>query len=337
MDALMYEDSIKEVARKLEIKNVSILITGATGLIGSCIIDILITANKNFDANIKIYALARSKDRIMKRFRTEVVPIVQNIIEPLDNKIEYDYIIHGASNANPRTYALEPVETILTNIIGNRNVLDYCVKHLNTRMILTSTFEVYGEVRGCNIYTEDMSGVINQMVLRNGYPESKRCCELLTRSYVNEYGVNAVIARLPSVYGPTMLKTDSKAHAQFIMNALKGENIVLKSKGESKRTYCYVIDVASALFCILCAGQNGDIYNISNEKSVASIAEVAKTCAKIAGTKVVFDLPDEVEAKGFSQPNNCILNNSKLRDLGWEGKYSLKDGLVETLEYLRGN
>lgn len=332
----MYEDSIKEVARKLEIKNVSILITGATGLIGSCIIDILITANKNFDANIKIYALARSKDRIMKRFRTEVVPIVQNIIEPLDNKIEYDYIIHGASNANPRTYALEPVETILTNIIGNRNVLDYCVKHLSTRMILTSTFEVYGEVRGCNIYTEDMSGVINQMVLRNGYPESKRCCELLTRSYVNEYGVNAVIARLPSVYGPTMLKTDSKAHAQFIMNALKGENIVLKSKGESKRTYCYVIDVASALFCILCAGQNGDIYNISNEKSVASIAEVAKTCAKIAGTKVVFDLPDEVEAKGFSQPNNCILNNSKLRDLGWEGKYSLKDGLVETLEYLRG-
>lgn len=332
----MYEDSIKEVARKLEIKNVSILITGATGLIGSCIIDILITANKNFDANIKIYALARSKDRIMKRFRTEVVPIVQNIIEPLDNKIEYDYIIHGASNANPRTYALEPVETILTNIIGNRNVLDYCVKHLNTRMILTSTFEVYGEVRGCNIYTEDMSGVINQMVLRNGYPESKRCCELLTRSYVNEYGVNAVIARLPSVYGPTMLKTDSKAHAQFIMNALKGENIVLKSKGESKRTYCYVIDVASALFCILCAGQNGDIYNISNEKSVASIAEVAKTCAKIAGTKVVFDLPDEVEAKGFSQPNNCILNNSKLRDLGWEGKYSLKDGLVETLECLRG-
>ena len=333
----MYEDSIKEVARKLEIKNVSILITGATGLIGSCIIDILITANKNFDANIKIYALARSKDRIMKRFRTEVVPIVQNIIEPLDNKIEYDYIIHGASNANPRTYALEPVETILTNIIGNRNVLDYCVKHLNTRMILTSTFEVYGEVRGCNIYTEDMSGVINQMVLRNGYPESKRCCELLTRSYVNEYGVNAVIARLPSVYGPTMLKTDSKAHAQFIMNALKGENIVLKSKGESKRTYCYVIDVASALFCILCAGQNGDIYNISNEKSVASIAEVAKTCAKIAGTKVVFDLPDEVEAKGFSQPNNCILNNSKLRDLGWYVNFSLKDGLVETLEYLRGN
>ena len=120
------------------------------------------------------------------------------------------------------------------------------------------------------------------------------------------------------------------------MNALKGESIVLKSKGESKRTYCYVIDVASALFCILCAGQNGEIYNISNEKSVASIAEVAKTCAKIAGTKVVFDLPDEVEAKGFSQPKNCILNNSKLRALGWEGKYSLKDGLVETLECLRG-
>ena len=180
-----------------------------------------------------------------------------------------------------------------------------------------------------------MSVIIDQTVLRNGYPESKRCCELLVRSYVDEYGVNATIARLPSVYGPTMLKSDSKAHAQFIRNALNGENIVLKSKGEQIRTYCYVIDAVSALFKILLSGQNGEIYNISNENSVASIADVAKMCADIAGTEVVFDLPDSTEARGFSRSKNCILDNEKLRALGWKGIYSLRDGLEETLEYLR--
>lgn len=331
----MYENSVRELAKQIELRDVSILVTGATGLIGSCAIDVLSVLNKEFGANIKIYALGRNKNKIESRFGKNVIPVEQDIINPLDKKIEYDYIIHAASNADPKSYALQPVETILTNVLGNKNILDYCAEHLKTKMILTSSFEVYGELKGQDIYLENMSGIIDQTVLRNGYPESKRCSELLVRSYVDEYGVNAIIARLPSVYGPTMLESDSKAHAQFIRNALNGENIVLKSKGEQTRTYCYVLDVVSALFKILCAGKNGEIYNVSNENSIASIAEVAKTCAEIVGTKVVFDLPSEVETKGFSRSRNCILDNKKLKDLGWSGKYSLREGLEETLEYLR--
>lgn len=332
---MIYEDSVRELAKQLKLRNVSILVTGATGLIGSCVIDVLAVANYELGANIKIYALSRNKSKLQKRFGANVIAIAQDIVEPLDKEIEYDYIIHGASNADPKSYAVQPVETILTNVLGNKNILDYCVKHSKTRMILTSSFEVYGELKGQDVYSENMSGIIDQTILRNGYPESKRCCELLVRSYVDEYGVNAVIARLPSVYGPTLIESDSKAHAQFIRNALNGENIVLKSKGEQKRTYCYVLDVVSALFKLLCTGKNGEIYNVSNENSTASIAEVAKTCAEIAGTKVVFELPDEVEAKGFSRSINCILDNKRLRDLGWSGKYSLREGLEETLEYLR--
>ena len=331
----MYEESVKMLASRLKLRNTSILVTGATGLIGSCVIDVLAKANDEYGANIKIYALSRSKNKIEKDFGTRAFPVVQDIVDSLDDTIEYDCIIHGASNADPKMYAVQPVETILTNIIGTKNVLDYCRKHRKTKMILTSSFEVYGELKGQDIYSENMSGIIDQTVLRNGYPESKRCCELLVRSYVDEYDVNAVIARLPSVYGPTMLASDSKAHAQFIRNALNGENVVLKSKGEQKRTYCYVIDVVSALFELLYAGKSGEIYNISNENSIASIAEVARICAEIAGTKVVFDSPDSVEAKGFSKSKNCILDSKKLRDLGWNGKYSLKDGLAETLECMR--
>lgn len=331
----MYENSIRELAKQIGLRDVSILVTGATGLIGSCAIDVLSVLNKEFCANIKIYALGRNKNKIESRFGKNVIPVEQDIINPLDKKIEYDYIIHAASNADPKSYALQPVETILTNVLGNKNILDYCAGHLKTKMILTSSFEVYGELKGQDIFLENMSGIIDQTVLRNGYPESKRCSELLVRSYVDEYGVDAIIARLPSVYGPTMLESDSKAHAQFIRNALNGENIVLKSKGEQTRTYCYVLDVVSALFKLLCAGKDGEIYNVSNENSIASIAEVAKTCAEIAGTKVVFDLPSEVEAKGFSRSRNCILDNKKLKDLGWSGKYSLREGLEETIEYLR--
>ena len=194
---------------------------------------------------------------------------------------------------------------------------------------------MYGEISNTSVYKENMSGIIDQTVLRNAYPESKRSCELLLRSYVDEYNINAVICRLPSVYGPTMLKSDSKAHGQFIKNALNKENIVLKSKGEQRRTYSYVVDVVSGIFKVLFNGLNGEVYNIANENSIASIAEVASICAEIAGTNVVFDLPDKIEKKGFSQSKDCILDNSKLKSLGWNGKYTLKQGLVETIESLR--
>lgn len=328
-----YNNSVISISKELKINQGNFLITGATGLIGSCIIDILLAANRN-GAKFKIYAMSRSMEKLKNRFTDEIVPFVQDITVPIKADNDFDFIVHCASNADPKSYAISPVETILTNIIGSRNVLDYCKAHKDTRLLFTSSFEVYGSIDGVSIYKENMSGVIDQTILRNGYPESKRSCELLLRSYVNEYNVNAFIARLPSVYGPTMQKTDSKAHAQFIKNALNRENIVLKSRGEQIRTYTYVIDAVSGIFKILFEGKKGDIYNVSNENSIASIAEVANTCAEIVGSKVSFDLPDEDEVKGFSQAQNCILDNSKLKNLGWSAKYSLKDGLTETIEYL---
>lgn len=329
---MSYKDGIDAVAKKLKIKKGIFLVTGATGLIGSCIIDVLLDANRNYGAEFSIYALGRSEARLRERFGDEVNYIVQDILSPLNFDIKYDYIIHAASNADPRTYAAKPTETVLTNILGNKNVLDYCKVHKNTRVLLTSTFEVYGKVENTDIYREDMSGVIDFQILRNGYPESKRCAEILLKSYVDEYNISGVIARLSSIYGPTMLKNDSKAHAQFIRNAVNKEKIVLKSEGLQKRTYCYVIDAVSAIFCILFMGKNGEAYNVSNENSIVTIAEFARTCAEIVGTEVVFEVPDQIEQKGFSKPQNCILDNQKLKKLGWEGTYTLKQGVKETIQ-----
>lgn len=334
----IYREALKKVIPEIVIRDGSVLVTGASGLIGSCLVDLLLLAN-NYGRNFDVYALGRNKDKLKYRFSafadSDMLHFVeQDIQTPIDGSVQYDYIVHGASNADPRNYALYPAETMLINIIGAMNVLNYCKAHSSTRVMMLSTFEIYGNT-GKDIYQELDFGVIDQNMIRSCYPESKRCMEILTRSYVEEYGVNAVIGRLCSIYGPTMVKDDSKAHAQFIKNALRGEEIVLKSKGDQRRTYCYVIDAVTGLLCVLGNGVTGEAYNISNEESVVTIAEVAQTVAMIAGTKVVYDIPDDIEKKGFSKPQNCVLDNKKLKSLNWKGKYSINTGIKECIEILK--
>ena len=317
----IYREALERVLPEVAIKDGKVLVTGATGLIGSCIIDLLMLSNEH-GRRFEVYALGRSKEKLSARFDAfkqskHLHFVEQDIVKPLESGISYDYIIHGASNADPRNYALYPAETMLINLEGAKNVLNYCKENLNTKVLLMSSFEVYGNA-GKDVYSESDCGVLDINMIRSCYPESKRCMEIMARCYVDEYGVNAVIGRLSSIYGPTMAKNDSKAHAQFIRNGLDGENIVLKSKGEQRRTYCYVIDAVTGLLCVLAKGEKGEAYNIANENAVVSIADVANTVANIARTKVVFDLPDDVEKKGFSVPQNCILDNSKLRSLGWK-------------------
>jgi len=334
----VYRKALERVIPDITINDGSVLVTGGSGLIGSCIIDLLMLSN-SFGRHFEVYALGRNKKKLQERFKSFLVSdhlhfVEQDVMKPFDDSITYDYIIHGASNADPRNYALYPAETMLINIEGAKNVLNYCKDHRNTRALLMSTFEVYGNASK-DIYAESDCGIVDLNMLRSCYPESKRCMEVLTRCYTDEYGVNAVIGRLSSIYGPTMAKDDSKAHAQFIRNGLNGENIVLKSKGEQRRTYCYVIDAVTGLLCVLAKGERGEAYNISNEQSVVSIAEVAQTVADITGTKVIMQLPDEIERKGYSNPQNCILDNKKLRMLGWSGHYNLLEGCKETLGILK--
>ena len=336
MDCMTYKTAINAVASEISTKGGRILVTGSTGLIGSCIIDVLLAANALYGRKYEIFALGRSEEKLLRRFgkNDDLHFVVQDVTEPLkvDN---LDHIIHAASNADPKSYALYPAETIMTNIQGAKNVLEYCRRN-NTRVLLTSSFEVYGKLEQ-DIYDETNYGIIDLDLIRSCYPESKRTAELLFMSYADEYNVDCVIARLSSIYGPTMKNDDSKAHAQFIRNALAGENIVMKSKGEQIRSYCYVMDAVSALFAILYKGKTGEAYNVANENSIASIAELAKTIADQAGTEVVFELPDEIENKGFSKPQNCVLNTEKIKKLGWFGKYDLQTGIRETLTVLTEN
>lgn len=334
----IYSEALKKSLGYVAVTGKSFLVTGASGLIGSCLVDLLMLANQE-GANNHVYALGRSFEKLSKRFCSLAHNkyfhiIVQDVCSPLDDSYEFDYIVHCASNADPVSYAKFPVETMTTNILGGKNILDYGKQHKKCKITILSTFEVYGNGNK-DVYCESDAGILDFNQFRSCYPESKRTLEIISRCYVDEYGVNVNVARLSSIYGPTMAANDSKAHAQFLRNALVGKDIVLKSKGLSRRTYCYVIDAVTGILTVLFKGKNAESYNISNEKSISSIAEVAQTVAQIAGRKVIFELPSEIEQKGFSKPQNCILDNHKLRYLGWKGMYTLAEGMKETFDILR--
>ncbi len=319
------------------LKDKSIAITGANGLIASYIVDLLSYANDEINLNVQIYAVSRSFEKLEKRFRPnkKLSLIEQDLNEPIKNPIEADYTIHCASNAHPLAYSLYPVETMKTNLLGTTNLLEM-IKGKNTKFLYISSGEVYGNNENEKPFTENDCGKIDSKLVRSCYSESKRAAETICVSYAAEYGINMNVARLCYVYGPQITHDNSRADAQFLRNAINGEDIIMKSEGKQKRTYCYVADVVSAILFILSKGEKSETYNIANPASIHTVKEYAFTLAELTNVKVKFELPSDIEKKGYSKPLDSVLDASKLLNLnGWKPFYGLKEGIERTVEILR--
>jgi len=330
-----YNESIHFLEDKSPIHDGNYLITGATGLIGRSIIDLLLAIKERYKRNIIILVQCREKNILSDIYGEKLEYVLQDVREPLNLDLKIDYIFHLASNANPKLYVINPVDTLLTSVIGTKNILDYCKDNPSTRMVFASTFEVYGSINKEDSIKEDDIGIIDISSLRNCYAEGKRCAEVMIHSYCNQYQINASIARLPSVFGPTMKQDDNKAHAQFVKAAARKEDIILKSKGEQIRSYCYVLDVVNALMYILRYGNADDVYNVSSSKTLITIRDFAEKCAKIAGTKLICSSASEFERSCFSKEQNIILDNKKIKDLGWESIFEIDTAIEETVEGLK--
>ena len=325
-----------------ELNNKTVLISGSTGLIGSFLIDVLM--NKP-GLNCNILALGRDKVKAQSRFddywdsnNFKFIPCdiikEENFINIPNCNV--DYIIHAASNTHPVAYSTDPIGTITTNIIGTNNLLKFAVEHKTKRFLFLSSNEIYGENRGdVEKFDESYCGYINSNTLRAGYPESKRCGEALCQAYLKQKSLDTVVVRLTRSYGPTMLSNDSKALSQFIGNCIEHKDIVLKSEGNQYFSYIYVVDAISGILKILLDGKSGEAYNISDELSDIKLKELASLLAEIAGTKVIYDLPDETERTGFRVVSKARLDNSKLKSIGWTAKYDIKNGLNRTIEILK--
>ncbi len=316
----------------------SIMISGATGMFGRFLIDVIM--HKNIDCCI--YALGRNEAKAKEKFSTywdnPLFHFVQaDINQPLDLKLSnIDYVFHAASNTHPVAYATDPIGTITANVLGTYHLLEFASSHQCQRFILASSNEIYGENRGdVELFSEDYCGYIDSNTLRAGYPESKRCAEALCQAYMKQKELDVVVARFTRSYGPSLLKSDTKALSQFIRNGLHHEDIVLKSEGMQYYSYTYVADAISGLFTILMLGQSGEAYNIASEKSDIMLKDLANVIASLSKTKVVFELPDAIESAGFSKATKARLDSSKLQALGWQAHYSIEDGMKRTLDVLR--
>lgn len=334
-DHELYRQDLNWIDQALTVPSFRILITGATGLIGSCIVDALLYANRYLNGKYTVYAASRNLDKLKNRFSyitdgTEGIHFLEyDVCYPLEAELDLDYVIHAASNADPGSYAKYPSETILTNVIGIQNILEYARKHRCAQVLFTSTMEVYGQVDCDRMLKEEDYGRIPFQDIRSGYPESKRVAELLCRSYFAEYQVPVRIARLGYIYGPTMLPTDDKVIAQFIRNIVHFNDIHLKSCGVQRRSYCYVADAVQGLFWILLHGTDGEAYNVADKNSITTIRELAETAARSGNCKVIHDY-DPGSKPVPSGMMHAVLDTEKIEKLGWNPHYPLEDGLEQT-------
>ncbi len=317
------------------LKGKRVAITGATGLIGSNIVFTFIEINKLLDEPIEIVAVVRNRTKAEALFGDKVEYSIGDVCDNIDISGDVDYIIHCASQTSSKAFKDEPVETIYTALKGTENILNLAKKKNISGMVYLSTMEVYGAPNTDDKIDELHSTDLNTMVARNSYPESKRMCESLCASYFSEYEVPIKVLRLTQTFGPGVSYDDGRVFAEFARNAIEGKDIVLHTKGETKRNYLYTGDAVTAIIAVLLKGKNGEAYNAANEDSYCSIYEMAQLVASIAPNNIEVKIEIEDESKyGYAPVLHMNLDTTKLKSLGWKASTDLTEMYHKLIEFM---
>lgn len=319
----------------------TILITGATGLIGSNIIRLCTKVNDTQGAPIHMIAQVRNRNKAEKLFGTNVnlEYIICDIVDDLHIDSEVDYIVHCASQTSSRMFVEKPVETIEVAINGTKNILELAKRKNVKSVVYLSTMEVYGAPTTEEKINEQNETNINTMEVRSSYPEGKRLCEALCCAYCSEYGLPVKVLRLTQTFGAGVSYNDTRVFAEFARCVIEDKDIILHTKGETKRSYLDVEDAVNVIMTVLLKGENGQAYNAANENTFCSIYEmaqmVAKECAKGAiKVKIETDVDNSF---GYAPTLKMNLDTSKLQALGWKPKRELKDMFSSMIKYMREN
>ncbi len=340
MNHILKEDIqniLKENLSWEKLKGTNVLITGASGMLGSYMLYTLLELNgeKNYDTNI--YALMRHPEKLPSEILPHINVIKQSVTEPIASEVKFDFVIHTASPASPLIMKKDPVGTIAANTIGTFNTLKVAQEGSGMGYLFISSREVYGQpYENQRVFSEDTYGFVDPLEARSCYPEGKKAAETMCVCFKQQYGINTKIARLAHTFGPGMSIDDGRVQADFLRNVVRGEDIVLKSDGSAIRTYTYVADAVSALFYIL-LDSDDIVYNISSEDSTVSIKQLAEAMTEAypeRNLKLVFDIPKDEQNTGCAPFTLGILGADKLKKLGWKPTYSLKEGIKRTVEFL---
>lgn len=304
-------------------ENKSVLVLGASGLIGSFITDCFLYADEKMDAGIMIYAAGRSKERLRNRFGDACegrLAFIEEDVTVMDIDTPFDYMIHAAGYGHPKAFRETPVEVLLANVIGTYRVLKMAERHPGCRVLYVSSGEAQEEV--------------DHLSVRACYPMGKRTAETLCLSYHQEYGTDVVIARPCHSFGANAAGHDNRAATQFIAAAARGETIEMYSAGEQMRSFSYVADCASGLLSVLTSGENDVVYGISSDES-CTVRAFAEFCARHGGSRVEMHLPTGTEQAEASPIKEQIVDNSALKALGWQPACTIEEGIQRSIQILR--
>ena len=325
VDNKIWQEDIESIADSEIIdsfKDSVVLITGATGLIG------------------KVIALARNLDKANEIFKNVINNdnfeiIVQDILKPIAYNKKIDYIIHCANSTSSKEMLEKPVEMIEVIYLGTKNVLDFAKQNDIKSVLYLSSLEIYGLLEKEGLINEEDFGYIDLNNPRNSYPEAKRMAENLCSSYANEFNLDIKIARLTQTFGAGISLDDNRVFAQFAKSAFEKKDIILHTKGETTRNYCYLTDAIIGLLTILVKGEKSKSYNLANKNTKISILDMAKLVAKQNDINVCFKI-DDIN-RGYNPKIIACLNPEKLENLGWNPKVELGEMFDRLIKYLKEN
>ena len=324
-----------------QLKNKSIFITGATGLLGSQLILSLLEANRIYNLNIKIIALVRSLEKakvIFEDYNDELEFCLGDVNQLIVYEKPIDFVIHGASMTNSLDFVKIPVDTIMTAFQGTRNILDFALEKKVESFVYLSSLEVYGTFQGRKDVDEDDFGALDPAMPRSSYSEGKRIAETLVISYNSQYGLPTKIARLCQTFGPGVNYQDNRVFAQFSRSVIEEKDIILHTEGTTERNYCSIRDSISGILYILISGEVGQAYNIANENTMISISDLATKFVRMTSNKISlkFDIQD-IKNYGYNPEVKLKLKTKKLEQLGWQPKVSLDDILLGLVQSMRSS
>lgn len=312
----------------------AVLVTGATGLIGCQTVLALLYANEMLGTDMTIYALVRNREKAEKIFKDNYSDKLQFIVQDITQKIECphaDFIIHAANGTASKDFVEKPVETINSIVFGTKNILDFAKESKAKGVIYLSTMEVYGNIplTRTEPLQEDDYGYMDILKIRNSYPLGKKLAENLCRSYYSEYKVPVKIARLAQTIGAGVNYNDNRVFAQFARNIAEKQDIILRTKGETIRSYCYITDCIAAILVMLQKGKEGECYNIANPDTTCSIYDMAKMLVdKYPASKLKIELEESLypqTTKYYLGTTKYYLDTAKYyRDTSWKAKVSLE-------------